>query len=298
MSFFDQFLITPTIHTLKMDDVQKCVEEFVSVVRHTLDEKGMGRVSLRLLRPLYLLITVDKEKTLLIITNKGAIAGQTRWFYYEHEREEPIELEDARVLAITTCGFPPEELLIASIPVGLVDLATAERSETLGNLASEYIEFELQEEEKARRRITLNPIFKGRGFLLEQNLCFVLMPFEQRFQPIYEDHIKKVIVEECKMKCMRADDIFSNREIIEDIWEYINKARIVVADVTGKNPNVYYELGIAHTTGKEVIILTQSVDDVPFDIRHLRVIEYTYDPRGAKKLEESLASTIKSILKK
>jgi len=298
MSFFDQFLLTPTIHTPKRDNVQRCVEEFVSSVRRTLEDRGMKRVSLRLLRPLYLLITVDRKEIILIITNKGAIAGQTRWFYYEHEKEEPLGLEDAKALAITYCGFPPDEFLIASIPANLADLSTVERGEALKNLANEYIEFELREEEKARRRITINPIFKGREFLLEQNLCFVLMPFEQRFQPIYEDHIKKVVVEECKMKCMRADDIFSNREIIEDIWEYINKARIVIADVTGKNPNVYYELGIAHTVGKEVVILTQSMDDVPFDIRHLRVIEYTYDPRGARKLEESLANTIKSILKK
>jgi len=100
------------------------------------------------------------------------------------------------------------------------------------------------------------------------------------------------------MKCVRSDDIFSNREIIEDVWEYINRSRIVIAEVTGKNPNVYYELGITHTVGKDVILLTQSMDDVPFDVRHLRVIVYEYTPRGAKELEVKLAQTIKTLLSK
>jgi len=66
----------------------------------------------------------------------------------------------------------------------------------------------------------------------------------------------------------RGDEIFGTQPIIEDIWESINSSEFIVADVTGKNPNVMYEIGMAHTVGKAVVIMTQNIDDVPFDLRH------------------------------
>jgi hypothetical protein len=98
--------------------------------------------------------------------------------------------------------------------------------------------------------------------------------------------------------CIRADNIYDNRPIIEDIWQRINEARIVISELTGKNPNVFYETGIAHTVGKEVILLTQSMDDVPFDLRHLRCIVYDYTPRGVQTLETNLRNTIEGIIKR
>src|SRR5215471_6685159 len=97
------------------------------------------------------------------------------------------------------------------------------------------------------------------------------MPFSSELRPVYDDHIKNVM-QEVNLECNRADDIFSNGVIIEEVWKNINEARIIIADLTGKNPNVFYEVGIAHTLGKEVILITQSIDDIPFDLRHLRCI--------------------------
>ena len=126
---------------------------------------------------------------------------------------------------------------------------------------------------------------------------FILMPFADEFRPIYEDHIKKV-AEEIGIRCGRADDIFSNRSIMSDIWSAINAAKILVADCTGRNPNVFYEIGIAHTLSKETIIITQKIDDIPFDLRHLRIIEYSYNPRGMIKFEDALKRTIQNLLEK
>ncbi len=70
---------------------------------------------------------------------------------------------------------------------------------------------------------------------------------------------------------------------------------MLVAELTGRNPNVLYELGIAHTLGKPVVMITQSLDDVPFDLRHHRSIPYTHTPRGAQQLEEALSKTLQGI---
>jgi len=85
--------------------------------------------------------------------------------------------------------------------------------------------------------------------------------------------------------------------LTSDIWEKINRARFIVADLTGKNPNVFYEVGLAHAIGKDVILITQSMDDVPFDLKVLRCIVYSFTPRGMKELENRLIQTIRKIMK-
>ena len=73
-----------------------------------------------------------------------------------------------------------------------------------------------------------------------------------------------------------------------DIWSAINAARIIVADCTGRNPNVMYEIGLAHAIGKYTILLAQSIRDVPFDLRHLRYIIYSNTPDGLIILRQKL----------
>lgn len=120
---------------------------------------------------------------------------------------------------------------------------------------------------------------------------FVLMPFSQELKPIYEDHIKPT-VEKVGFSVARADNFFGTRSVIAEIWTAINYADLVIADCTGRNPNVFYEIGIAHTLGKETILISQSIDDVPFDLRHLRIIIYEFKPRGTSQLERDLVQTL------
>ena len=116
---------------------------------------------------------------------------------------------------------------------------------------------------------------------------FVIMPFSEKLTPVYEDHIKK-ICDRIGLDSKRADLILNTESIVNDIWSLIHSAQIIICDCTEKNPNVFYELGIAHTIGKKTICITQNSDDIPFDIKHLRYIQYEYTPRGMKKFEEEL----------
>lgn len=126
------------------------------------------------------------------------------------------------------------------------------------------------------------------------NLCFVLMPFKAELKPIYDDHIAKVL-RELNIQSLRADGIFSNKPIMEDILSSLRNARIVIADLTTGNPNVFYETGICMALGKEIILVTQD-NEVPFDLRHIRHIKYEYTPRGMTAFEETLKRTVQNIL--
>ena len=147
-----------------------------------------------------------------------------------------------------------------------------------------------------RTTVQIGKIFGGGQFTLDPNLCFLLMPFEEKRGPIYEDHIR-VVVESEGLSCLRSDEIAGTNLITWDIWEKINRARLIIADLTGKNANVFYEVGLAHALGKEVILITQTIKDVPFDLRALRCLVYSFTPRGMKDMESKLRATIRQIMK-
>lgn len=124
--------------------------------------------------------------------------------------------------------------------------------------------------------------------------CFVLMPFHEALTAVYEHGIKPQ-VESMGMQCKRADEIYSGRAILGDIWTSIQTAELVIVDCTSKNPNVMYELGLCHALWKRVILLSQKKDDVPFDLRVWPVIWYDLTFAGAVRLKEELGRTIEAL---
>lgn len=102
---------------------------------------------------------------------------------------------------------------------------------------------------------------------------FVLMPFDEKFDDIYKFGIKGA-AEEVGAYAERVDEQIFTEGILERIFNQINKADLIVADMTGRNPNVFYEVGYAHSLGKIVLLLTQDVDDIPFDLKHRQHIVY------------------------
>ncbi len=129
---------------------------------------------------------------------------------------------------------------------------------------------------------------------IQSNQLSAMMPFDKRFSDVYTA-IQQAGVKN-KMTVSRADDIWENHHIIQDIVSLIDRSRIVVADCTDKNANVFYEVGIAHAIGREVILITQSMDHIPFDLRHLRCLTYHPNNEGLAALEAGLTSRIATLL--
>lgn len=132
---------------------------------------------------------------------------------------------------------------------------------------------------------------------VDETLCFIVMPFTvEPLNAIYEEIVRPVLVEKCGLRVERGDDQFGSRPIMDDITESITRARLIIADLTGRNANVFYEVGIAHAFDKAVLLMTQSMDDVPFDLRHRRALVYENSIRGGKKLEKALFENVQRIL--
>ena len=126
--------------------------------------------------------------------------------------------------------------------------------------------------------------------------CFVIMPFGEYFNTYYDD-IYIPAIKDTDLTAKRADDFYKPGYIIKDIWDNINQCELLLADLTGKNQNVFYELGLAHAINKPVVIIAENIEDIPFDIRGLRVITYNKNkPNWGHELQKNISKSIKETI--
>ena len=124
----------------------------------------------------------------------------------------------------------------------------------------------------------------------------IMMPFSAEFGNVY-----KAIIAACdsaQATHIRVDKIYKPSKIANDIFAAIARSRLVICDLTDRNPNVLYEAGLAHALNAEVIMLTQNGDDVPFDLRHFRFFTYLNNGEGLQKLQADLKRIIRECLAK
>ena len=129
---------------------------------------------------------------------------------------------------------------------------------------------------------------------IEPSLMSAMMPFSPSFDPVYAK--LKEVGESVSLRCRRADDFWENPSIIQDVVTLIDRSKVVVADCTGRNANVFYEVGIAHALGRHVILITQNDDDIPFDLRHLRYVKYLNNGEGLAQLANNLKPRLADLV--
>lgn len=128
---------------------------------------------------------------------------------------------------------------------------------------------------------------------VDDRLLSAMMPFSAEMVAVHD--AIRLAAHNSGMRCKRADNIWEHSELIQDVVDLIDAARVVVCDCTGRNANVFYEAGIAHTLGRDVILITQSGDDIPFDLKHHRYISYDANGEGLTKLVVELQKRIQTI---
>jgi len=222
---------------------------------------------------------------LSLITDYGNFwnsSGRSKDYYGVNEIEVS---EDAAFISFTN---------FISIEELIIEHSEKSKSQLNSNNSHNLSSSNLISSDLSGSGITINPFFKSRIAQIDYKLCFVLMPFTESWSDrIYKNYIREVI-EKMQLQCLRADNL-TGLIVIEDIWTKINQAAVIIADVTNRNPNVMYELGIAHTLGKPVILITQNITSIPFDFRHLRHYEYLDNYEGCESFKPLLKSLIDSI---
>ncbi len=176
-------------------------------------------------------------------------------------------------------GFTPNASLVAQI--ANIELLTFQDVETR---VSSYTHGAVPKIIKQAEEIQLPDSFP--------ELVFVIMPFSEKLEDMYLYGIRGCI-EKLNLRCKRADELEHDNVIMKEVIDHIKRARIIIAEVSDHNPNVFYEVGWAHALKRETILIAREGTELPFDIRHINTIFY----RRIKDLENKLSSRIKAILK-
>lgn len=264
---------------------------YTNILKEIIIENGKNYKDYRFFKPHHLAVISLPETIIFALDTTNAVTFLSAFFCFKLEKQDYRQV----IPSILANTFNLYDCYYFEFDKKLFENSTPDREVLIRQKVREYWELETELLNKEAGILNISPkVFTNKNFTVKENYCFVLMPFEESLKEIYEESIKQAVVK-AGMICERADDIFHNNSIMEVIWTKICSAEIIIADLTGRNPNVFYEVGIAHTLGKEVILLTQSEDDVPFDLRHIKYIKYTMTAWGQKALTNELELTIKSI---
>lgn len=127
----------------------------------------------------------------------------------------------------------------------------------------------------------------------EPDLVSIMMPFQSAFQDVY--HSLQQVCRELGLRCLNANEVWDENEVIQDIFSLIFRSKVVVCDFSDRNPNVFYEAGIAHTLGRSVIPIVQNAEHVPFDLAHHRHILYLNNEQGLEELRAKISLRLKTL---
>lgn len=144
------------------------------------------------------------------------------------------------------------------------------------------------------KALTFRPsVFEVPDGGLDHDLIAVMTPFAPDFEPVFD--AIRLAASAGGYRVLRAKDIWEHSAVIQDVFSLIYRSHIVVCDFSGKNPNVFYEAGIAHTLGKHVVPITQVAADIPFDLQHHRYFLYLNNNEGRTDLETALTSRFRAL---
>ena len=146
----------------------------------------------------------------------------------------------------------------------------------------------------APNRIVTRPFFGDVDYNFGFADIFVLMPLHKNETDIFENEIQRAA---CSLNksCGKGNSNFASRKIMEHVWKCIYHAELVICDCTGKNPNVYYELGIAHTLGTPAVLICESANDLAFDVTGISSVFYG-TPEERRIFEAGLKLAIKDTI--
>lgn len=140
-------------------------------------------------------------------------------------------------------------------------------------------------------------LFIDQDLPVQDDLAVILMPFKAEWSDDIYEVFKEAIgnYSEIKFSTWRSDEEFTDDFVMQTVWKKICQAKFIIADCTGRNPNVFYELGIAHALGKPVFMCSQDMNDFPFDIKHIRSYAYGLLPGEIKKFKKEISNFITQL---
>lgn len=268
--------------------VDRLLEEFMTAVDAISDARHLQRGIARSQLPSSMAAILDRENLNIL----AQFHPENRFSTYVHNPDIAISPQKASMSAQWEFGF--EDPFIIQIPAELLDKSPEERRPVLEKIAAEHIDSEFRRFRGLLSLLRTRPIFGPAPMTLDSRSAFVLLPASERLNKNYPA-IERAALEN-KVILRLARDIREGRAAVKDLWESINGSRVIIADLTGPDPGVMYALGIAHTVGRDTILICPKGSKYLVDIPRTRKIEYRKSEVGREKLGKDLSEMMKSML--
>lgn len=270
----------------------------VNMLGFALEARGVDAYRVRILPfPDFSYTVARTQDSIVVLLGRGPVQSVRYGLYYDLRHPDHPSQGDEAIERLETHDLHWDHYLSARFPSDIMTMPMAQRDTLVREEAQKMVDELLAQTASEGQQVMLSPlsIFPPGQFERRDQLCFVLMPFAEAFQEAY-DYIIRPTVEAAGLDCQRADDIMESGDILAQIYRSLMQARLVIADLTGTNGNVLYELGLAHMMGHQAILLTQEVHQVPFDLRQQRLILYALTPIGLAAAKQKLAGAIGAAL--
>lgn len=240
----------------------------------------------------------DLPARLARVTRIRRSSGAQIRFEYQEIEEVPHIPRDQLLEMVWDLDINDWELNRTHWAMKDVDLLRVLRENGISVPDSVFAEFQNPEVGNSQITKSKNLLVRPKVFDLPEEaadptLASVMMPLAQEFDSVYT--AIRDAVGSAGLHCRRADDLWQETVIIQEVVNLIWRSAIVIVDLTHRNPNVLYEMGIAHTLGREVIPISQEIESVPFDLRHHRVCKYFPNDEGLEDLRHKLKGRLRYL---
>jgi hypothetical protein len=269
------------------EKVDRLLYEFTVIVDSMTEDRRLQRGIVRSQLPCSTVAILDK-KSLFIA---GQFRTENRFATYIYTPEFTWPIQKVKSSAQWEFGF--EDPFVIQFPAGLLDQEADQRHDELLMVASEHIDSEFNRFIGLLSLLRTRPVFGPAPPAIESNLVLLLMPQDEAARENFT--IISKAVEEIGMNLEVAKDIRGGRSAVREMWVSINQARVVVADLKDTDPGVMYGLGIAHTVGKETILLSPQGSMYLIDIPKTQMIEYEDSDDGRASMGQEISDILCSM---
>jgi hypothetical protein len=268
--------------------VDKLMEEFAAVVDAMAEDRHLQKGIARIQLPFSMVAILDKERLSIL----AQFRMENRFASYFYKPNIALTPQQAANSAQWEFGFV--DAYIIQFPGSLLEQSSADRHSALQKVSAQHIDSEFQRLAQMLSLMRTKPIFGQAAQPIGSKPILLLLPQDADLRSNQEAILKAIKANNLTEN--EAEDIRGGKSAVREMWYSLNSAAVIIADLTGTDAEVMYGLGIAHTLGKETILIHPQGSKYLTDIPRTYRIEYEDSIDGRASLEEQLSQMLRSML--
>jgi len=274
-----------------IEKVDGLLDQFMEIVNNLVEERKIQRGIVRSQNPSSIVAVLDKA-TLYILAQHHAGALSTM---YTHHPD--MQISEQKAMSSARWEFGYEDPYMIVFPAVVLDESERGRRDILRVIALAHVEAEVQRAINLMSLMQIRPLFGHASYIVDDRTASVLAPLTDEGDDLYDEAVKPAL-ERTGLIPRRAVEFDDDEDKLKSIWRDICRSRMVVVDLTGADPLVMYELGIAHTVGKEALVLCKRghCPKFPSKLIQANFLEYDEGEDGMVELRAKMAEALQQMM--